>query len=138
MPIKADIKPESCPNPFKLTNKGVTPVALLGSEDFDVTKILPETVMLESDCPALRWSIEDVATPYDGGFSEPPLEDECTTDSADGFPDLTLKFDSQCAATQQGVVTEREVRLWTITGKYLNDDMDEVEFSSQDVVRVQP
>lgn len=138
MPIKADIKPESCPNPFGLRNRGNIPAALLGSEDFDVTRIIPETVKLEGDCPALRWDIEDVATPYDGGFSDPPNEDECTWAGADGWLDLTLKFDSQCVALAQNPVAEREVRLWTITGKYLNDSGDEVEFTAEDVVRVTP
>jgi von Willebrand factor type A domain len=138
VPIKADVKPQSCPNPFRLKNKGNIPVALLGSEDFDVNSIIPESVKLEGDCPALRWSIEDVATPYDGGFSEPPNENECTEYGADGYADLTLKFDSQCVASEQGVVTENDVRLWTITGDYVNDAGDVVEFSSEDVVRVMP
>ena len=138
IPIKVDVKPESCPNPFRLTQKGTIPVALLGSETFDVSRIRPETVMLESDCPALRWDIEDVATPYDGGFSEPLDENECTENGADGYADLTLKFDSKCVASQQGVVTENDVRLWKITGIYVNDSFEEVPFEVEDVVRVMP
>ncbi|WP_298718581.1 vWA domain-containing protein [uncultured Oceanisphaera sp.] len=137
-PVKVDIKPGSCPNPFKLTQKGVIPAAILGSESFDVSRILPDTVKMAGDCEALRWSYEDVATPYDGGFSEPVLEDECTTAQADGWADLTLKFNSQCVAGQLGNVTEREARLISISGKYLNDDNEEVEFEASDVMRLMP
>jgi len=138
VPVNIDIKPSSCPNPFKLSKKGVIPVAILGSEDFDVTRIKPETVKLEGDCGALRWSIEDVATPYEDGFSEPPSENECTTLEADGWSDLTVKFDSQCVAQTQGAISENEVRLWTITGTYVNDNSDDVDFEAKDVVRVMP
>jgi hypothetical protein len=138
IPVKIDIKPGSCPNPFNLTKKGVLPVALLGSEEFDVTSIVPETLRLEGDCPALRWSLEDVATPYDGEFSDPPVESDCTTAEGDGWTDLTVKFDSQCIAMTQGALTDWDVRLWTLTGKYLNDEGDEIEFEAQDVVRVMP
>jgi len=138
IPINLDIKPTSCPNPFKMKQRGVIPVALLGSEEFDVSRIKPESLTLEHDCEALRWSIEDVATPYDGEFSEPPLEEECTTAGADGWPDLTVKFDAQCVAETQGEVTDREVRLWTVKGLYVNDNGDDVEFESQDAVRLMP
>ncbi|WP_107852371.1 vWA domain-containing protein [Oceanimonas marisflavi] len=137
-PVKVDIKPTSCPNPLKLTQKGVIPVAILGSEDFDVSRILPETVRMAGDCEALRWSYEDVATPYDGGFSEPVQENECTTEGADGWNDLTLKFNSQCVAGQLGEVSEREARLISISGTYLNDDNEEVEFEASDVMRLMP
>ncbi len=138
IPVNLDIKPTSCPNPFKMKKKGVIPVALLGSEEFDVSRIVPESLTLEHDCEALRWSIEDVATPYEGEFSEPPLEEECTTEGADGWPDLTVKFDAQCVAEAQGEVTEREVRLWTVNGVYLDDEGNEIEFESQDAVRLMP
>lgn len=137
-PVKVDIKPGSCPNPLKMTQKGVIPAAILGSEVFDVSRILPETVKMAGDCEALRWSYEDVATPYDGGFSEPVLENECTTELADGWADLTLKFNSQCVVGQLGEVTEREARLISISGKYLNDNNEEVEFEASDVMRLMP
>jgi hypothetical protein len=88
-----DIKPGSCPNPLNAKNKSdkgksVLPVAILGAEDFDVSDIDPETITLEGVGP-VRWSFEDVATPVAGS------EDSCacTEEEADGFDDLTLKFD---------------------------------------------
>lgn len=137
-PVKIDIKPRSCPNPFRLTDKGTVPVAILGSETFDVTRVKPETVKLEGSCAAVRSAIGDVATPYDGGFSTPPVANECTIAGPDGYLDLTLKFDARCLAVTQGTLTKRETRLWTLTGKYVNDNGDEVDFEAKDVVRVAP
>ncbi|MHC4648611.1 MAG: hypothetical protein ACYTBJ_24405, partial [Planctomycetota bacterium] len=37
--VAVDIKPGSCPNPLNLASRGVLPVAVLGSEDFDVSSI---------------------------------------------------------------------------------------------------
>ena len=37
--VDVDIKPGSCPNPLNVASKGVLPVAILGSGDFDVTDI---------------------------------------------------------------------------------------------------
>ena len=37
--VAFDIKPKSCPNPINTKDKGVLPVAVLGSETFDVTRL---------------------------------------------------------------------------------------------------
>jgi len=82
--VAIDIKPGSCPNPLNVKSQGVLPVAILGTESFDVTQVDPATVKLEGVAP-LRWAIEDVATP----------SVECNTFGPDGYLDLTLKFDTQ-------------------------------------------
>ena len=84
VPVAMDIKPGSCPNPLNVKSQGVLPVAILGTEDFDVTQVDPATVKLEDVAP-LRWAIEDVATP----------SEECNTLGPDGYLDLTLKFDTK-------------------------------------------
>lgn len=134
-PVVLDIKPTSCPNPFKMGRKGVTPVAILGSDTFDVASVIPETVELNG-CPALRWSMEDVATPFDGEFGDPLDENACSTYAGDGYLDLTLKFDSQCLANATG--GETGVRLWTATGEYSDGNGGVTEFTAEDVVRVMP
>jgi hypothetical protein len=91
LPVTIDIKPMSCPNPLNLKSKGVLPVAILGTEDFDVTQIDPATVRLSREgvgvgvCP-LRWAYEDVATPFVGELCD------CHDLGPDGLMDLTLKF----------------------------------------------
>jgi hypothetical protein len=45
--MDVDIKPGSFPNCFNSNEHGVIPVAILGSEDFDVSEIDPFTVTLD-------------------------------------------------------------------------------------------
>ncbi len=109
--VNVDIKPRSCPNPFNPKSNGVVPVAVLGTEEFDVTTIDPATVMLDRDFDddlegvyAVRWAYEDVATPVIDGE-----ECECTTCGADGYMDLTLKFDTQEVLSTLGDIYDGEV-----------------------------
>lgn len=92
--VFVDIKPGSCPNPFNLKSKKLLPVAVLGTEGFDVTKIDPDTIQLsregiEEGVPPIRWSYEDVATPFTGELCG------CHDLNGDGLLDLTLKFKTQ-------------------------------------------
>jgi hypothetical protein len=123
-PVALDIKPQSCPNPLNVKVKGentftsagrgtasgmnsVLPVAVLGSADFDVADINPGSIFLEGIAP-LRWSMEDVSTPMSAGAKEC----ECTTAGADGYADLTLKFNrSQVAAALGSVMNGDEIAL---------------------------
>jgi hypothetical protein len=110
--IAVDIKPQSWPNPLSTKSKGVLPVAILGTADFDVTTIDPVTVMLKGVAP-LRWNIEDVRdTDYD-----------CNTTTAgpDGYKDLTLKFDNQTIVTALGSVNDGETIVLTITGELFDN-----------------
>ncbi len=89
--VPLDIKPQSCPNPVNFRDRGLLPVAILGTEDFDVTLIDISTITLSGVYP-MKWDYEDVATPY-----YDPIMDcySCSTDGMDGYLDLTLKFDAQ-------------------------------------------
>ena len=89
VPVDVDIKPGSCPNPLNLNSKGVLPVAILGTEDFDVTAIDSASVFLEGVGP-IRSSYEDVSTPVSNSN-----ECECSEQGPDGYIDLTLKFRTQ-------------------------------------------
>ena len=88
--VAIDIKPQSCPNPLNTKGKGILPVAILGTEDFDVLDVDPATVLLES-VPPIRDGLEDVAAPV----SDRADVCDCTTDGPDGLLDLTLKYDRQ-------------------------------------------
>jgi len=58
-----DIKPGSDPNSINPKSKGVIPVAILGSADFDVTTVDPDSVTFGptgTEAPPVRWAIEDV------------------------------------------------------------------------------
>jgi len=66
------------------------PVAILGTEDLDVRDIQVNSINLMGVEP-LRWSYEDVATPFEP-FTGKRCAYDCNRLGGDGFPDLTLKF----------------------------------------------
>lgn len=149
--VAVDIKPTSCPNPFLLkpdgsivdehgsrrfevqtaavapNEKAVLPVAILGSENFDVADIDPESVML-SGVPALRWAIEDVAGPV----SDSAEECECTEAGPDGYMDLTLKFNRAAIAATLGAVSDGDFVELVLTGLLTNGD----EFEGSDCILI--
>jgi hypothetical protein len=98
--VPVDIKPMSCPNPLNLVSKGVLPVAILGTADFDVRTIDPTTVNLKGVAP-LRWSLEDVASPYEPFVGKTDIY-HCNTLGPDGNLDLIFKFDTQEVAAAIG------------------------------------
>lgn len=72
-----DIKPGGFPNSIKLTNKGVIPIALLGSATFDVSAVDYSTVEFAGDSTEAHGTVhfEDV--------------------NGDGFTDAVLHFETQ-------------------------------------------
>ncbi|UCH82945.1 MAG: T9SS type A sorting domain-containing protein [Candidatus Latescibacterota bacterium] len=117
-----DIKPTSCPNPLninpfqkrqknaKAKKGGVLPVAILGTEDFDVHDIDISTILLVGVAP-IRHDYEDVTTPYDG------MECGCATDGPDGFMDLTLKFEKMEIVAALGAIGPGDIVPLKITGE---------------------
>jgi hypothetical protein len=103
-PIAVDIKPGSCPNPINTKSKGVLPVAILGTETFDVKRIDPASVELVGVKP-LRSSFEDVSTPYEPFIGKQGAND-CNENGPDGFTDLTLKFSTQGIISALGPVND--------------------------------
>ncbi|OFW74551.1 MAG: hypothetical protein A2Y55_10325 [Actinobacteria bacterium RBG_16_68_12] len=75
--VGIDIKPGSFPNSIKLSNKGVIPVAILGSATFDVTDVDYGTVCFAGDCTEAHGTVhfEDV--------------------NGDGFLDAVLHYETQ-------------------------------------------
>jgi len=111
--VAIDINPGSCPNPLNVKSKGVLAVAVLGTEDFDVTTIDLASVRLAGVAP-IRSSFEDVATPADGG------ECGCTTAGPDGYTDLSLKFNTEDIVNAIGEVADGELLELSLTGELLD------------------
>jgi len=107
-----DITPQTCPNPLNVNSKGHLPVAILGTEDFDVSEIDPDSILLE-DMPPLHWEMEDVATPNYGCLN-------CTAEGPDGMMDLTLFFDIQAIVGVIGPVSDGDCLVLTVTGTLLD------------------
>ncbi len=100
-PVALDIRPGACPNPLNPRSRGVLPVAVVGSDIFDVTEIDVESLVLTradgvggsvrplSHRHGPRVKVKDVATPFSG-----PLCD-CHELRGDGIDDLGMKFSTR-------------------------------------------
>ncbi len=130
-PISLDIKPQSCPNPINVKSRGVIPVAILGTFEFDVTQVDIASVRLEG-VPPHRSAIEDVASPFEPFDA---LDDalDCTTEGPDRWDDLTLKFKTQEVVSALGAVADGEVLVLTLTG-ILKGEFSETPIQGEDVV----
>ena len=129
--VPMDIKPGSCPNPLNVKSKGVLPVAVLGTADFDVTTIDVSSILLSRDgngggVAPIRWSYEDVATPFEGELCG------CHELGPDGFMDLTLKFQTQDVVGAIGAVNDDEEVVLVLTGQLL----DETPFDGADCIKI--
>ena len=119
--VLIDIKPGSCPNPLNVKSKGKLPVAIMGSEELDVSQIDVASIRLEG-VAALRSSIEDVGSPYDAP--------DCYYHGPDAYDDLTLKFDTQEIVGALGDVNDGDNITLKLTGE-LNDG---TQIEGEDVV----
>jgi hypothetical protein len=128
--VPVDIKPQSCPNPLNVKSKGVLPVTVPGTEELDVTQIDPASVTL-AGIPALRYFIEDVATPYEPYTGKSSVFD-CNADGVDGYTDLTLKFDRQAVLDAIGAVSDGESIILELTGEMY----DRTPIKGEDVVLI--
>jgi hypothetical protein len=135
VPVYVDIKPGSWPNPINVRSRGTLAVAICGTEDFDVLTVDPARVQLHSEdvergVYPLRWSWEDVATPYatdcGGGHA---LE-------GDGIIDLVFHFDTREVATVLTLTGNvGETLPLIVTGKLL-EEYDGALILGQDYVRI--
>jgi hypothetical protein len=108
--LAIDIKPRSCPNPLNVKSNGLLPMAILGSQDFDVYSIDVASIRLAGVAP-IRSSFEDVGTPLVDAN-----ECECSTEGPDGFPDLTLKFETQSIVEAIGEVDHGDELVLELIG----------------------
>ena len=104
---------KSCPIRFPATG-WLGSRSVVGASGFDLTQVDIASLRLE-DVPAIRSSIEDVATPFEpaNGLADSL---DCNDFGPDGFDDLTLKFDTQALTQALGDVQDGEVRVLTLTG----------------------
>ncbi|MCK5476298.1 MAG: hypothetical protein KAI55_00085 [Candidatus Aenigmarchaeota archaeon] len=134
--IYVDIKPSSCPNPINTKKKGVLPVAILGTEEFDITTLDPETIELkltsesEEGVMPIRWNYEDVATPFEGELCD------CHELAGDGYIDMTLKFNAPEVVETLGLTGfQGETIPLTISGT-LKEEYGGTQIEGQDCVWV--
>jgi hypothetical protein len=116
--IDIDIKPDGTPNSINPTNEGVEPVAILGSETFDVSEVDGMTLIFGKDETAPIHDLGDSAVFADH------LEDV----NADGFADLVSHY-----ATE-----ESGIAFGDLTACLSGDTFDGAPFMGCDAVRTVP
>jgi hypothetical protein len=84
MPVDIDIKPGNYPNAVNTKSNGVVPVAILGSRDFNVTLVAPDT---------LRFGPNGAA---------PKRQDHLEDVNDDGFTDLVAHFRQKLTGIRPG------------------------------------
>jgi hypothetical protein len=126
--VAVDIKPGGCPNPLNVGSKGVLPVAILGTADFDVQTINPKTIILGGIAPRGQ-SLEDVATPYKP-YVDRVTPSQCNTLGPDRYPDMVFKFDTQEIATALRSASDGEVIRLELRGNLL----DGTQIKGEDVI----
>jgi hypothetical protein len=133
--VKVDIKPKHCPNKLKIKKKGKDDddssssdddssggkkrkgdckVAILGTEDFDVTTIDITTLNINGVVP-VKSKFKDVTAP---AFKIEPCD--CEKLPKDTYEDLELKFNSQDIIATLGTVQDGDIRELTLTGNLLD------------------
>jgi hypothetical protein len=129
IPVAVDVNPQSCPNPLNVKDKGVLPVAILGTEGFDVGQVDPASVKLQGVSP-LTWAWEDVAEPFEPFVGKEDCFADCwewiPTEEypeypGDGYMDLTLKFDAQEVVAALGEVEDGDCLVLQLTGNMMED-----------------
>ncbi|MHC4445535.1 MAG: hypothetical protein ACYTF1_23560, partial [Planctomycetota bacterium] len=130
--LSLDIKPGGCPNPLNTNTKGKgkLPVAILGTETFDVSEIDVNTISIADVVfPAKTPKIVDVATPLIDGE-----ECECHELEGDGYADLVIHFSRREIILSLGLnqMERKSVVPITVQGKLL----DGTPFEATDCVKI--
>ena len=135
-----DIKPGSCPNSYNRNSNGVLPVALVGTDTFDVADVDVTTLLLSradgmagsvaplDGPPGPGLEFEDVATPFDVELCD------CHEETGDGTTDLSMKFKTQDVVSaldldefDPGALVEL-----CVSGETLDDEADLISQTPED------
>jgi len=116
--VDIDVKPGSDPNSVNVNTKGVLPVAIIGSDDFDATQIDPSSIS------AYTKSLDAAA----GGVSTSPLRCSIDDVNEDGILDVNCKF------SKEGLMLD----CWT-NGIIISGNLfDGTPFTGSDTIRPVP
>jgi len=142
--VDLDIKPGSCPNSFnnKGTGNGKLPVALVGTDEFDVTMVDTSTLQLSRadgvggsvtplmGPPGPGITISDTATPFSGELCD------CIEAEGDGIADLNMKFHrtTMTNVLELGDLPGNSMVELEVSGTLL----DGTEFAVRDCIRLVP
>ena len=108
------VRPGGCPNSINLKARGLLPVAILGSAEFDVGAVDAATIRLNGAAP-LWWSYGDVAASFAVSSEELGCSSECVEGRPDGIADLMIQFSNQDLAAVLGDVGDGDCVKMTLT-----------------------
>ena len=110
--ITIDIKPGSYPNSINPKSKGKLPVAILTTEDFDASTVVPDTVVF-LDATPVKWTIEDVDDDSDDDmlfhFKTQELDFTLLVDESGEYPYAYLTGETDDGQSIEGKDTVRLV-----------------------------
>ena len=121
--VSIDIKPGSYPNSINVKSKGVLPVAIFGTESFDIIEVDPSTLFLTWRGITLPLGVDDGVHPLRYAYEDV---------NEDGLSDIVLKFSME------------ELRIMTVTKEPPGDlvmtltgeTYDGTRLAGQDLVRI--
>jgi len=116
-----DIKPGSDPNSINLKSNGVLPIAILSTDEFDVSEVDIDTLLFGD--PLLL---------DNGGTAVSPLRSAFEDVNDDGFVDLTPKF------SIPDLVEYEALGPHTLEGLLTGETVDGIPFSGMDSIRIVP
>ena len=119
--VDFDIKPGSDPNSVNLKSRGVLPVAILTTDDFDALNVDVATILFGD--PALL---------NNGAIGVAPLRSAQEDVDGDGDTDLTLKF------SMRDLVDNGALGGMTIEGMLTGELFDATPFDFADSIRIVP
>ena len=119
--LTIDIKPGSFPNSVNLKSKGVLPVAILGTDEFDVNNVNIDSLLF-GDALLIDF----------GGTAVSPLRSGLEDVSGDGLMDLILKFSTR------DLVEFGALGLDTVEGLLTGELLDGTPFAGMDSIRLVP
>ena len=120
--VDIDVKPGSDPNSVNVNTKGVLPVAIIGSDDFDATQIDPSSII------GVTTSVDAFVDAFDDEWFATPLR--CSIDDVndDGILDVNCKF------SKEGLMLD----CWT-NGIIISGNLfDGTPFTGSDTIRPVP
>jgi hypothetical protein len=134
--VPVDVKPGYCPSPLEAYGSGDVSVAILGTQELNVTEIVRDSVRLQ-EIPPLRSELRDVAKPfrlYKWQISGKKLkEDYCTDEGPDGKVDLVLYFSKKEILKAVGSTTSGDLLVLRLTARHSSG----APVTGQDVVLIQ-
>ena len=139
-PAALDIKPGSCPNPLNRKSHGVIPVALMSTEQVDVTQVDIATLRISradgiggevaphEGPPGPHTVFGDAATPFEGEWCG------CHDLEGDGIVDVKMKFKTDDVVAGLDLWSAVGTTELVVTGQLL----DGTEFFAEDCVHFVP